>query len=580
MPRTKISEFSATAADNTDIDGINLGEGMLPSDVNNAIRELMAQLKDLQAGTSGDTIPITAGGTGATTASAARTALGLAIGTNVQAFDADTTKNDVANTFTANQIVSVTDNSNAALRITQLGTGNALLVEDSTNPDASPFVINSNGTVIVGTAQPQVTYGSSVVPVIQLNSTSAIYAGVSRWANNAASSGFSFAKSRGTSVGTRGAVVSGDTLGQTLFDGDDGTSFILAASIAAAVDGTPGTNDMPGRLVFSTTPDGSATPTERMRIDNAGRVGIGGTPPAGWNVLLGKSITGAASSFGFVQSSAVLSDVTNAFIYSTSASTQATSFTLSGLYHYRAAQATIGAGSTVTNQYGFFADSNVTGATNNYGFYSNIASGTGRWNFYAAGTAANYFAGNVGIGTTTTTNKLEIGGSGDSLMRLLAAGQANGLEIGQLTANGSSKIFAANNNFLALGTNNTERMRIDATGNVLVTSAGGLGYGTGSGGAVTQATSRTTGVTLNKTNGAITLVSAAGLATYQSFTVTNSTVAATDVIHVCQKSGTDKYIILVTAVAAGSFQITFATTGGITTEQPVFNFAVMKAVTA
>jgi sugar lactone lactonase YvrE len=76
MPRTKISEFSATAADNTDIDGINLGEGMLPSDVNNAMRELMAQLKDLQAGTSGDTIPITAGGTGATTADAARTALG------------------------------------------------------------------------------------------------------------------------------------------------------------------------------------------------------------------------------------------------------------------------------------------------------------------------------------------------------------------------------------------------------------------------------------------------------------------------------------------------------------------------
>jgi hypothetical protein len=76
MPKTKISEYSATAADNTDIDGINLGEGMLPSDVNNAIRELMSQIKDLQAGTSGDTIPITAGGTGATTAGAARTALG------------------------------------------------------------------------------------------------------------------------------------------------------------------------------------------------------------------------------------------------------------------------------------------------------------------------------------------------------------------------------------------------------------------------------------------------------------------------------------------------------------------------
>jgi hypothetical protein len=111
-------------------------------------------------------------------------------------------------------------------------------------------------------------------------------------------------------------------------------------------------------------------------------------------------------------------------------------------------------------------------------------------------------------------------------------------------------------------------------------SNGTLGFISGAGGAVTQATSRTTGVTLNKTNGAITLVSAAGSVTYQSFTVTNSTVAATDTIIVNQKSGTDKYIILITAVAAGSFQITFATTSGVTTEQPVFNFAVIKAVAA
>lgn len=121
---------------------------------------------------------------------------------------------------------------------------------------------------------------------------------------------------------------------------------------------------------------------------------------------------------------------------------------------------------------------------------------------------------------------------------------------------------------------------LSATGSVLVNGSGGVGYGTGSGGAVTQATSRTTGVTLNKANGAITLVSAAGTTTWQSFTVTNSTVAATDVIRVCQKSGTDLYQIHVTAVGAGTFRVTFATTGGTTTEQPVFNFAVIKAVTA
>ena len=114
----------------------------------------------------------------------------------------------------------------------------------------------------------------------------------------------------------------------------------------------------------------------------------------------------------------------------------------------------------------------------------------------------------------------------------------------------------------------------------VVNGSGGLGYATGSGGTVTQITSRTTNVTLNKTNGAITLVSAAGTTSWQTFTVINNTVAATDTVIVSQKSGTDLNMIHVTAVATGSFNISFATTGGTTTEQPVFNFAVIKAVTA
>jgi len=121
---------------------------------------------------------------------------------------------------------------------------------------------------------------------------------------------------------------------------------------------------------------------------------------------------------------------------------------------------------------------------------------------------------------------------------------------------------------------------LTVSGTLVSTGTAGVGYATGAGGAVTQITSRTTGVTLNKTAGAITLVSAAGSATAASFTVTNSTVAATDVIILNQKSGTDLYDLMVTAVAAGSFRITFRTTSGTTTEQPVFNFAVIKGVAA
>jgi len=109
-------------------------------------------------------------------------------------------------------------------------------------------------------------------------------------------------------------------------------------------------------------------------------------------------------------------------------------------------------------------------------------------------------------------------------------------------------------------------------------ATGGIGYATGAGGAITQITSRTTGVTLNTVSGAITLFSAAGSTTPTSFTVTNSSVAATDTIHLAQRSGADKYNLLITAVAAGSFQVTFFTTGGTTVEQPIFNFAVIKGV--
>lgn len=117
------------------------------------------------------------------------------------------------------------------------------------------------------------------------------------------------------------------------------------------------------------------------------------------------------------------------------------------------------------------------------------------------------------------------------------------------------------------------------SGDFKIYGAGLLGYDTGSGGTVTQLTSRTTGVTINKSNGEITLVSAAGTASWQSFTVTNSLVTTTTRPVVIQKSGTDKNIIIVNNPLAGSFEITFATTGGTTTEQPVFRFELTSGAT-
>jgi hypothetical protein len=117
------------------------------------------------------------------------------------------------------------------------------------------------------------------------------------------------------------------------------------------------------------------------------------------------------------------------------------------------------------------------------------------------------------------------------------------------------------------------------------TFAAPTGYRTGVGGTVTQLTSRTTGVTLSKICGQITTntTSLAALAA-ASFTVTNTLVAATDIIIVSKVSGSTnvKTDIRVTAVAAGSFQITVHNIDAVTAEVGaiVINFAIIKSVIA
>jgi hypothetical protein len=132
--------------------------------------------------------------------------------------------------------------------------------------------IDSSGKLLVGTSSALNVSGSAGFEGLQLAGTgSSSSISTSRWSATAASaSTFTFARSRGATVGTNTIVASGDRIGRLSFSAADGTSFVDAAYITAEVDGTPGTDDMPGRLVFSTSSDNSASPTERMRITNAG----------------------------------------------------------------------------------------------------------------------------------------------------------------------------------------------------------------------------------------------------------------------------------------------------------------------
>ena len=219
---------------------------------------------------------------------------------------------------------------------------------------------------------------------------------------------------------------------------------------------------------------------------------------------------------------------------------------------------------------------------------ANAVTGTGNMVLSASPT----FTGTVSAAAITATGAVATGAltvtgtatvvSGSGLTVRNAA--ADGFNLIQFNTNSWRLDGLSASSVLDFGSNTAT---ITITGTVTVANSiksshatAGVGYATGAGGAVTQITSRTTGVTINKASGAITLVSAAGSTSIAAFTVTNSAVEATDTIYVCQKSGTDKYRIYVTAVAAGSFQISFATLSGTTTEQPVFNFAVIKAAAA
>jgi len=217
---------------------------------------------------------------------------GLSLTSGSLAVSSTTPQVNSINTFTVAQVIETTDNSNPALRITQLGTADALRIEDETSPDSTPFVITAKGHAIAGYGQ---TLAIQTVEAQFQSHTTTLdeggYGGVD-WGNTATGQVNWFGKSRGGSYGTQAIVQSGDVVGDSRFYGSDGVGFIPTAKIEVAIDGTPGVNDMPGRIAFSTTADGASSVTERMRIDSAGNVGIGRTPSGRLDVQTSASLIG------------------------------------------------------------------------------------------------------------------------------------------------------------------------------------------------------------------------------------------------------------------------------------------------
>lgn len=257
-----------------------------------------------------------------------------------------------------------------------------------------------------------------------------------------------------------------------------------------------------------------------------------------------------------------------------------------------------------------------TGLGNTFiGNYAGSATTSGLNTFvgYKAGTLSNalgnsLFGFKVGEAITTGGNNCLFGSTcGD----LLQTGEGNsffGKGAGHSVVTGSNNVFIGNSsgsacasdvsNAVILGNSTTassgEIVLSDGSGTVRgkCSSSGSWEFtssvlsqskvGSYSGGAVTQATSRTTGVTLNKPSGEISLFSTTTTANQiTTFTLTNSFIGANDVVKICQKSGTGLYFCHVTNVAAGSCKISVHTVSAVTTaEAPKLSFVVISGAIA
>jgi hypothetical protein len=324
-----------------------------------------------------------------------------------------------------------------------------------TEGGAEAMRIDSSGRLLVGTTTARVNFfNTSASAGIQIEGTGANRRVAVISDESGQPANLILALQNSGAVGGNTLVSNNDFVGTVSFQGNDGTEFVDLARVDAYVDGTPGANDMPGRLVFSTTANGGSSPTERMRIDSNGNVGIGTTTP----IFL--STTGSASARALGIRNSGTSSATRGEIQIGSAATADGEFVGGVVFGSGASTTTSNVTAAI---YSVCEGSNITTAQGRLAFYTTSSGGAGAER--ARITSGGYFkANNSGSYADSGAAYHELGTNADNL--ILRAQNTNASPSGFAIAYDNAAPNGTGNLFLSCGDTSATRMTVRSNGGI------------------------------------------------------------------------------------------------------------------